>query len=123
MMFIYNMLPEDHLPKVRLISDQLIEIHARPQIASGDFKDFAALRRVFPRIVFNKDTTEAGRAAIGWYHAKIDEKRDLDLGPEHDWSSHSADALGGMAVDIIDRPKGQANRTRKPVKRRLKGVA
>lgn len=57
-----------------------------------------AVRRLFPQMWFNEATTEAGRAALGWYHAKIDEKRQIDLGPEHDWSSHGADAFGMMAV-------------------------
>jgi phage terminase large subunit len=32
--------------------------------------------------------------ALGWYHEKHDEQRDIGLGPEHDWASHSADAFG-----------------------------
>jgi phage terminase large subunit len=35
---------------------------------------------------------------LGAYHEKIDETRDVGLGPEHDWSSHAADAFGLMAV-------------------------
>lgn len=56
-------------------------------------------RRLFPRIWFNETTTEAGRDALGWYHEKRDDARDYGLGPEHDWSSHGADAFGLMAVD------------------------
>lgn len=55
-----------------------------------------ASRRRFPMIWFDKDTTEAGRLALGWYHEKIDEVRGIGLGPDHDWSSHSADAFGLM---------------------------
>jgi len=58
-----------------------------------------AVRRVFPQIWFNETTTEAGRDALGWYHAKLDDKRAVDLGPEHDWASHGADAFGLMAID------------------------
>jgi phage terminase large subunit len=36
--------------------------------------------------------------ALGYYHEKKDEARDVGLGPEHDWSSHAADAFGLMAV-------------------------
>jgi phage terminase large subunit len=43
---------------------------------------------------FNADTTEAGRDALGWYHEKKDEVRNIGLGPEHDWASHGADAFG-----------------------------
>lgn len=67
-----------------------------------------ALRRLFPAIWFNKDTTEALRDALGWYHEKKDEERGIGLGPEHDWSSHSADAAGLMAV-AYEEPKKQDN--------------
>jgi phage terminase large subunit len=64
-------------------------------------------RRLFPAIWFNADTTEGGRDALGWYHEKKDDDRDIGLGPEHDWSSHSADAFGLMCV-AYDEPKAQA---------------
>lgn len=57
-----------------------------------------AVRRLFPRMWFNEMTTEAGRDALGFYHEKKDEARDVGLGPEHDWSSHGADAFGLMCV-------------------------
>jgi phage terminase large subunit len=52
------------------------------------------MRVLFPQLRFNEMTTDAGRAALGWYHEKRDAERGIGLGPEHDWSSHSADALG-----------------------------
>jgi phage terminase large subunit len=61
-----------------------------------------AARRLFPRIYFNETTTEAGRTALGWYHEKIDAKRGIGLGPEHDWSSHGADAFGLMCVHYTE---------------------
>lgn len=57
-----------------------------------------AARRLFPSIWFNEATTEGGIAALGWYHEKKDEARGIGLGPEHDWSSHTADAFGLMCV-------------------------
>lgn len=57
-----------------------------------------AVRRLFPSIWFNADTTEPGREALGWYHEKKDEARGIGLGPDHDWSSHGSDAFGLMAV-------------------------
>jgi phage terminase large subunit len=57
-----------------------------------------AARRLFPRIWFNASTTEAGRDALGFYHEKKDEERGIGLGPEHDWSSHAADAFGLMCI-------------------------
>jgi phage terminase large subunit len=57
-------------------------------------------RRHFPAIWFNEDpaenvpSTTAGLEALGWYHEKKDDIRDIGLGPEHDWSSNGADAFG-----------------------------
>jgi phage terminase large subunit len=64
-----------------------------------------SIRRAFPAVRFNEATTQAGREALGWYHEKRDEARGVGLGPNHDWSSHSADAFGLMAVDYLARPK------------------
>ncbi len=57
-----------------------------------------AARRIFPQVWFNAATTESGREALGWYHEKKDETRNVGLGPNHDWSSHGADAFGLLAV-------------------------
>jgi phage terminase large subunit len=57
-----------------------------------------AVRRLFPKVWFNADATEAGRDALGYYHERKDEAHDIGLGPEHDWSSHAADAFGLMAI-------------------------
>jgi len=63
-----------------------------------------AVRRLFPQIWFNEATTEAGREALGFYHERKDEARNVGLGPEHDWSSHGADAFGLMCV-AYEQPK------------------
>jgi phage terminase large subunit len=60
-------------------------------------------RRLFPRMFFNAATTEAGRDALGHYHENIDDKRNIGLGPEHDWSSHSADAFGLGCIAYEDQ--------------------
>jgi phage terminase large subunit len=57
-----------------------------------------AVRRILPQCWFNEATTEAGRDALGYYHERKDELRNVGLGPEHDWSSHAADAFGLMAI-------------------------
>lgn len=55
-------------------------------------------RRVFPSCWFNVSKTQGGIDALGWYHEKTDETRQIGLGPEHDWSSHGADAFGLVAL-------------------------
>lgn len=61
-------------------------------------KRIEAARRLFPSIWFNAETTQPGIDALGWYHEKRDEARNIGLGPDHDWSSHAADAFGLMCV-------------------------
>ena len=57
-----------------------------------------AARRYFPSVWFNEATTQGGLEALGWYHEKTDAKRQIGLGPDHDWSSHAADAFGLACV-------------------------
>jgi hypothetical protein len=55
---------------------------------------------------------------LGYYHERKDETRNIGLGPEHDWSSHAADAFGLMAVHYeapVERQDG--NDERRPVGR------
>jgi phage terminase large subunit len=70
---------------------------------------------------FNETTTEPGRDALGFYHERKDEKRNVGLGPEHDWSSHGADAFGLMAISY-EEPSRARSFNRKIVMPRM-GVA
>lgn len=72
-----------------------------------------AARRLFPRIWFNEDTTEAGRDALGAYHEKRDQTRNIGLGPEHDWASHGSDAFGLMCV-AYEEPDTSSNDDYRP---------
>lgn len=63
-----------------------------------------AARRLFPVIWVNEATTLAGLEALGAYHARKHEARDIDLGPEHDWASHAADAFG-LACVVYEEPR------------------
>jgi phage terminase large subunit len=71
-----------------------------------------AARRLFPSIYFNEATTAPGIDALGWYHEKKDEVRNIGLGPEHDWSSHGADAFGLMCVAYEAPTKPRVRDTR-----------
>lgn len=65
-------------------------------------KRIEAGRRHFPSTWFNapegaaedQPTVAGGLKALGWYHEKRDQERGIGLGPDHDWSSHGADAFG-----------------------------
>ena len=71
-------------------------------------------RRLFPAIWFNEETTNAGRDALGWYHEKkSSDDRNVGLGPNHDWSSHGADAFGLMCVFHEDE-QPEAKRDKRP---------
>lgn len=61
-------------------------------------KRIEAARRLFPSIRFDAEKCQAGLSALGWYHEKRDDERNIGLGPDHDWSSHGADAFGLMCV-------------------------
>lgn len=100
-------LPHDGKTHDRVISvsfesafkDALYEVTVVANQGKGAAKSrIEAGRRLFPSIWFNEATTEAGRDALGWYHEKKDEKRDIGLGPEHDWASHGSDSFGLMAI-------------------------
>ena len=67
-----------------------------------------AARRLFPQMWFDADKCAGGLEAVGWYHEKRDPKREMGLGPEHDWSSHGADAFGLVAVSY--EPPTQARK-------------
>lgn len=85
------------------------EVVVIPNMGAGAaMRRIEASRRLFPSVWFNEERTEAGRDALGWYHEKRDENRGIGLGPDHDWSSHSADAYGLIAVDYEMHPPHSA---------------
>lgn len=61
-------------------------------------KRVEAARKLFGQMWFDEDRCAKGLKALGWYHEKKNEGG-YGVGPDHDWSSHSADAFGLAAVD------------------------
>jgi phage terminase large subunit len=61
-------------------------------------KRVEAARRLFGQMAFDETRCAKGLKAIGWYHEKKNEGG-YGVGPDHDWSSHSADAFGLAAID------------------------
>lgn len=68
------------------------------QGAGAALRRIQAARRLFPQMYFDVEKCAAGIEAISFYHEKRDEERGIGLGPNHDWSSHGADAFGLIAV-------------------------
>ena len=75
-----------------------VEPPVRNQGRGAAMMRIEALRRIGAKLWWNEAATEAGRDAIGFYHERRDEIRHVGLGPDHDLSSHAADALGLMAI-------------------------
>jgi len=75
-----------------------------------------AVRRLLPQMWFDEAKSRAGVLALGAYHEKRDDNRNIGLGPEHDWSSHAADAFGLLALSYEAprpaSPKGKTGRYR-----------
>lgn len=67
-------------------------------------------RELFPRMRFDEGKCKPGLDALGWYHEKRDEKREIGLGPNHDWASHSADAFGAGCV-AYEEPRSARQHT------------
>lgn len=83
----------------KAFKDAGYEVTVVPNQGAGAAKGrVEAGRRVFPSIWFHEPKVQPGLEAVGWYHEKQDSIRGIGLGPEHDWSSHSADAFGLMAI-------------------------
>jgi phage terminase large subunit len=80
-----------------------------------------AVRRLGSKMYFNEATTEPGRDALGFYHERKDEPRNVGLGPDHDWSSHCADAFGLMAI-CYEEP-GRAANFNRPIRYANQGYA
>jgi phage terminase large subunit len=73
-----------------------------------------------PRCWFNEKT--AGRDALGYYHERRDENRNVGLGPEHDWSSHAADAFGYLAISYEEPPARKSSIDRRRFDDRPRGT-
>lgn len=57
-----------------------------------------AVRMMLPKCWFDKTKTNALLEALRLYQEKRDPKRNISLGPLHDWTSHAADCVRYMAI-------------------------
>lgn len=63
-----------------------------------------AVRVALNRCWFDAKKCERGIEALRMYQEKRDEKRDVGVGPLHDWASHGADAFGYFIMGLDERP-------------------
>ena len=70
-----------------------------------------AARMLLPRCYFDKDKTAQGLECLRLYREKIDDKRQVSMGPLHDYTSHAADAFRYLAI-VIQEPEVEAERVR-----------
>ncbi len=85
--------------KSRLESARELGVNFRiqPKLPIDDGID--AARNLLPMMWFDKQKTERGLNALKSYHKYWDEENKIySSRPEHDWSSHGADAFRGLAV-------------------------
>ena len=95
--------------------DAGFDVECIPNQGAGAALDrVVSTRLLFDRMYFDEPKCQAGIEAISFYHEKIDEEREIGLGPTHDWSSHAADAFG--AIGVIFDDLHQAKRSNKPLK-------
>lgn len=64
----------------------------------------SAVRMMLPKCYFDKAKTNTLLEALRLYQEKRDPKRNISLGPLHDWCSHAADATRYMALSIKTSP-------------------
>jgi len=72
-----------------------------------------AARRMFPRVRFDEESTRSGLKALAAYHERRDDKRNVGLGPLHDWASDPADAFGLMCI-AYEEPQVKRDAKRTP---------
>lgn len=70
-----------------------------------------AARMLISRMYFDRDRCATGIDALRQYREKRDDKRGVNLGPLHDWTSHAADAFRTLANGY-----SETQPDRKPVK-------
>lgn len=68
-------------------------------------------RLLISRMYFDEHKCATGIDALRQYREKHDEKRGINLGPLHDWTSHAADAFRYLAMGLTEtQPKRRETR-------------
>lgn len=100
----------------RTIADQLRSLNVRPitvHPAQDVLHGINQARLMFARCYFDAERCERLLDCLAFYHAKQDERHAVERPePEHDWSSHGADAFRYLA---IGHRLGETGDTPRPV--------
>ncbi|MGH8498591.1 MAG: PBSX family phage terminase large subunit [Methylococcales bacterium] len=113
-----------HLPHDGVTHDRVFDVTFEGQLRKANFPvsvtknqgagaaiaRIEAIRRIMPSCRFAAEPCKGGLEALGWYHERKSESRSIGLGPEHDWSSHGADAFGLLAIGAEDLFNQQGRR-------------
>ena len=100
----------------RSIADQLRGLNVRPITVHPQqpvLHGITAARLIFPRLWIDEVRCERLLDCLAFYHEKVDEKHQVEKGePEHDWSSHAADAFrylgqGARAAERAGNPEAR----------------
>jgi phage terminase large subunit len=84
------------------VADSLgITFEVAPNIPVKDGID--AVRMAMNRMWWDREKTDQGRDALKQYQEKWDEKRNISLGPLHNWASHASDALR-IGIVALEEP-------------------
>jgi phage terminase large subunit len=82
-------------------------------LAANNVEDgIEIVRRMLPRTWIDAERCKAGLQAVKQYRARKDEKRRMQLGPLHDWTSHAADALRYL-MTAYEEPQAKRNEKRR----------
>lgn len=90
----------------KTIEEQFKEAGFKTKIvANASIKNgIAEVRKIFPRLWFDEQTTKQLRRALENYHKEWDDKNKVFKDTaKHDWSSHAADMVRYLAVGWKDR--------------------
>ena len=106
----YMWLPHDafnaRLESPKTIADQFKEagFEVRRLLKSPINNGIQQVRKIFPRLWFDKTNCKQLVRALENYHKEYDERAKVFKNiPKHDWSSHSADAMRYMAIGLQEQ--------------------
>ena len=93
--------------RIETLRDLGLDIQVVPRLGIED--GINAVRKLFPRMYFDKDRCKDGIEALKSYRRDWDDKRKVfKERPTHDWSSHASDSFRYLAVSMQEHSKADA---------------